>query len=192
MEQEARSGFGELGVDAAEATFQRTADVRYVGQFHEVEVPVPAGTLDDAALAQAIGGFHARHAQLYTFDMPWQQVELLTFRVRATTPRAPFEMRRVERGGPDASAAVKRHRPVWFDGEVVETTVYDGGLLRAGNELHGPAVIEESTTTVVVPLRYGLAVDDHRNYVMTRDTGERASTQREPSEAVAQAVGGAA
>ena len=51
-----------------------------------------------------------------------------------------------------------------------ETTVYDGARLRAGDRLHGPAIIEEATTTVVVPSRYELEVDEVRNYVMTRDT----------------------
>ena len=101
--------------------------------------------------------------------MPWQKVELLTFRLRATTPKAPFEMRRIESGGADPSGAIKRNRMAWFDGEAVDTTVYDGALLRAGNEFHGPAMIEETTTTVIVPTRYAVTVDEYRNYVMTRD-----------------------
>jgi N-methylhydantoinase A len=156
MEQEALDGFGALGIDAADVTFSRTADVRYVGQFHEVEVAVPEGAIDLPAIEAAIEGFHDKHKQLYTFNMPWQQVELLTFRLRATTPKAPFEMRRIESGGVDSTAAIKRQRRAWFDGEAVETTVYDGALLRAGNEFHGPAMIEEATTTVVVPSRYAV------------------------------------
>jgi N-methylhydantoinase A len=175
MEQEAIDGFGALGIDAADVTFSRTADVRYVGQFHEVEVAVPDGHVDGAVIERAIEGFHVKHKQLYTFNMPWQQVELLTFRLRATTPKAPFEMRRIEAGGPDASAAIKRQRSAWFDGQAVETTVYDGALLRAGNVFHGPAMIEEATTTVVVPSRYEVKVDEYRNYVMTRDEPSEAS-----------------
>lgn len=169
MQGEALAGFADLGVDAADVSFARTAELRYVGQFHEVEVPVPAGDLGDADIQAAIDGFHARHEQLYTFNMPWQQVELLTFRLRATTPKTPFEQRRIEAGGPDAASAVKRSRSAWFDGESVETTVYDGESLRAGNRFHGPAIIEEATTTVIVPSRYAVEVDTYRNYVMTRD-----------------------
>lgn len=187
MEQEAIEGFSALGVDAADVTFVRSADIRYVGQFHEVEVGVPDGELDGARMERAIDGFHDRHTQLYTFNMPWQQVEFLTFRLRATTPKVPFEMRRIESGDADASSAVKRTRTAWFDGEPIETTVYDGARLRAGNEFHGPAMIEEETTTVVVPSRYGVRVDAYRNYIMTRDevaSGDRAG--------VVEKVGGAA
>ncbi len=144
MEQEALEGFGALGIDATDVTFVRTADVRYVGRFHEVEVAAPDGEIDAPAIEQAIEGFHDKHKQLYTFNMPWQQVELLTFRLRATTPKAPFEMRRIESGGVDAAGAIKRTRRAWFDGEEVATTVYDGALLGAGNEFHGPAMIEEA------------------------------------------------
>jgi N-methylhydantoinase A len=188
MEQEAIAGFTAMGGDRDAITFARTADLRYVGQFHEVEVAVPAGDLADADIATAIEGFHQRHEGLYTFNMPWQQVELLTFRLRATTPKVPFELRRIEAGGPDASGALKRHRIACWEGRPVDTPVYDGALLRAGNEFHGPALIEETTTTVIVPPSYALHVDAFQNYVMTRD-GAAPAAAAEPQATI---VGGAA
>jgi len=187
MEREAIEGFAALDVEAGDVTFARSAEMRYVGQFHEVEVPVPDGVLGSDDISAAIDGFHARHEQLYTFNMPWQQVELLTFRLRATTPKAPFEMRQIEAGGPDASAAVKRTRSAWFDGTSVEAIVYDGARLRSGNRFHGPAIIEEATTTVIVPTRYAVEVDEFRNYVMTRDDAANAGTS-----SAAELAGGAA
>lgn len=191
MEAEAIAGFTALGVKAESVTFARTADVRYLGQFHEVEVSVPAGPIDEAAIEAALADFHKRHRQLYTFDMPWQQVELLTFRLRATTPKAPFSMRGIEAGGPDSSGALKRRRTVWFDGTPTDTPVYDGALLRAGNEFHGPAIIEETTTSVVIPPRYACRVDEVRNYVLTRDGAQVRGTGAAAGER-AQLVGGAA
>jgi N-methylhydantoinase A len=188
MEAEALAGFSALGVAADAVSFSRSADLRYVGQFHEVEVAVPLGELGADDVATAIDGFHARHKQLYTFSMPWQQVELLTFRLRATTPRAAFEMRRIETGGADASQALKRHRTAWFEGAPVDTPVYDGASLRAGDVFHGPAIVEEDTTTVVVPASYELRVDDFRDYVLTRD-GSLRSGPPDPAGAMA-VVGG--
>jgi N-methylhydantoinase A len=168
MEQEATAAFGEMGVDPGSITFARTADLRYVGQFHEVEVEVPPGDVGEAAIAATIDNFHERHLQLYTFNMTWQAIEFLTYRLRATTPKAPFELTRIDPTEGDVSRALKRHRMVWWDGEGRETPVYDGALLRAGDRFPGPAVIEETTTTVVVPPAYALEVDSYRNYVMTR------------------------
>jgi len=53
----------------------------------------------------------------------------------------------------------------------VDTPIYDGALLAAGHRLSGPAIIEETTTTVVIPSRYDCVVDDQKNYVLTRRAG---------------------
>lgn len=168
MAAEAVAGFAAMGVPPDAVTFHRTADLRYVGQFHEVEVEVPGGTLTAESIDEAVANFHARHEDLYTFNMPFQTVEFLTFRLRATTPKAAFELRRIEGGGGDASRAIKRTRTCRFDGRDVDTPVYDGAILRAGDRFDGPAIVEETTTTVVIPTRYGCNVDEYRNYVLSR------------------------
>ncbi len=192
MEQEAVAGFEEMGYRAEDVSFHRTADLRYIGQFHEVEVEMPmdpgqdlsdtaertfrASVFRDAggmrmldAVEEAIDNFHAKHYDLYTFNMPWQGVELLTFRLRATVPKAPFELHRIPRGGPDPSAALKSHRDCWFGGGRVSTPVFDGGRLQAGNRIAGPAIIEEPTTTVVIPGSFVATVDAQRSYHLTRN-----------------------
>jgi N-methylhydantoinase A/oxoprolinase/acetone carboxylase beta subunit len=88
--------------------------------------------------------------------------------VRNSTPKAPFSMRRIEAGDGDPSRALKRSRTCRFEGRDVETPVYDGERLHAGDRFEGPAIIEEPTTTVVIPARYGCAVDEYRNYVLDR------------------------
>lgn len=192
MEREAIAGFKEMGYAANDVSFTRTADLRYIGQFHEVEVAVPVGPNADPvaaaeatvkatvfrdpgglrmldAVEEAIENFHAKHHDLYTFNMPWQGVELLTFRLRATLPRAPFELSRIAHGSADASHAVKTERGCWFGGEQVATPIYDGGSLLAGNTIAGPAIIEEPTTTVVIPASYTATVDEERSYHLVRN-----------------------
>ena len=177
MEREATEGFAELGVAAEQVTFNRSADLRYVGQFHEVEVEIPGGEMAEEAMEVAAENFHDRHEALYTFKMPWQEVEFLTFRLRATIPKAAFELTRIAEGAEDSREALKRTRHAWFDGNEVEVPVYDGELLRAGNRFRGPALIEETTTTVVVPPRYEVTVDPWKNYVLRRDTAATAEGQ---------------
>jgi N-methylhydantoinase A len=199
MEQEAIAGFEQMGYAATDVSFERTADLRYIGQFHEVEVAVPVGRGEDPmaaaestvkasvfrdpgglrmldAVEEAIENFHAKHHDLYTFNMPWQGVELLTFRLRATVPRAPFELSRIAEGGADASQAIKGERTCWFAGEEIATPIYDGGKLLAGNQIAGPAIIEEPTTTVVIPASYSATVDGERSYHLSRT----AATSNEP------------
>ena len=192
MEQEAIAGFQDMGYEASEVAFSRTADLRYIGQFHEVEVEMPmdpgqdpvstaestfrASVFRDAggmrmldAVEEAIENFHTKHYDLYTFNMPWQGVELLTFRLRATVPRAPFELHRIALGGSDPSAALKAHRRCWFAGKAVSTPIFDGSKLLAGNRIPGPAIIEEPTTTVVIPESYVATVDEQRCYHLARN-----------------------
>ena len=168
MEQEALEAFRPMRIPQDQVTFQRTADMRYTGQFHEVEVEVAGGKLSSGELETALQNFNRKHEDLYTFNMPWKGVEFMTFRLRATAPKAPFHLRRIGQGKEDASAAVKRHRPCWFKGREANTPVYDGDKLLAGSRLPGPAIIEENTTTVVVPESFSCLVDPWKNYVLTR------------------------
>ena len=142
--------------------------MRYIGQFHEVEVDVDGGDFDGKSLIQASGAFGAKHNELFTFAMPWKGVELLTLRVKATTPNAPFKLPEIASGGSDASAAKKSNRQCYFGDGFVDVQVYDGSKLLADNEIPGPAIIEETTTTVVVPENYDCLVNANKNYVLTR------------------------
>lgn len=150
-----------------------------------MEVDVASGPITTATVEAATTELHRKHEQLYTFNMPWQGIEFLTFRVRATIRRTPFELPQVEAGDGDAELALKRQRTCWFDGVPVDTPVYDGALLRAGDTLSGPAIIEETTTTVVIPGRYDCAVDAQRQYILTRRAGAPDQAQGMRLEALA-------
>ncbi len=168
MEAEALASFRAHGVGAKDVVLKRTADLRYVGQFHEVETDVPNGPLTREAVAAAGDRFARKHEELYTFAMPWKPVEILTLRLKASTPNAPFALPQVEQGGPDPIGARKRRRTCRLNGRDVDTQVYDGEKVLAGNVITGPAIIEETTTTVVIPEAYVCSVDKYKNYVLTR------------------------
>jgi N-methylhydantoinase A len=168
MEAEALAGFRANGIAPEQVVFLRSAEMRYGGQFHEVEVELSGGDFTAEGLDSTVNEFHKQHEKLYTFQMPWKSAEFLTFRLRATVPRAPFHLRRIDAGVPDRAPAVKRRRRCWFDGQEVDTPVYDGTRLLAGARFRGPAIIEETTTTVVVPASFDCAVDQWKNYLLTR------------------------
>jgi N-methylhydantoinase A len=168
MEAEALESFRAHGVAAKDVVLKRTADLRYAGQFHEVEAEVANGAVTREAVDAAAEHFARKHEELYTFAMPWKQVEILTLRLKASTPSPAFALPKVAQGGPDAKPAFKRQRLCRFNGRDVETAVYDGEKVRAGNVITGPVIIEETTTTVVVPAAYTCSVDAYKNYVLTR------------------------
>ncbi len=67
------------------------------------------------------------------------------------------------------SGAIKGVRPPWFPerGDFVETTVYDRYRLAVGDELAGPAVVEEDGSTLVVGSGATARVAPSGNIVMT-------------------------
>jgi len=168
MEQEALEASRSMHVPSGQVVFTRSADTRYIGQFHEVEVEMARGKLGPGDIETALQSFHQKHEELYTFNMHWKGVEFLTFRLKAVAPKAPFHLRQIGQGGRDASAALKRRRSCWFNGREMDTPVYDGDKLLAGNLIQGPAIIEESTTTVVIPETFSCSIDERKNYVLTR------------------------
>ena len=168
LEAEAQTAFKQHGVPPDKIILTRSADLRYVGQFHEVEVDMAGGKITREAVDTAAAGFARKHEELYTFAMPWKAVEILTLRLKATTPNAPFALPQVAKGDADPKPALKRRRTCRFNGRDVDTPIYDGEKVLAGNVISGPAIIEETTTTVVIPEAYVCSVDKYKNYILTR------------------------
>ncbi|HXX09401.1 MAG TPA: hydantoinase/oxoprolinase family protein [Pseudolabrys sp.] len=168
LEAEALTAFKQHGVPPDKVILKRSADLRYVGQFHEVEVDMAGGKITREAVDAAAAGFARKHEELYTFAMPWKAVEILTLRLKATTPNAPFALPQVAKGDADPKPALKRRRTCRFEGRDVDTPIYDGEKVLAGNVISGPAIIEETTTTVVIPQAYVCSVDKYKNYILTR------------------------
>ncbi|MFQ5802743.1 MAG: hypothetical protein ACE5JQ_07620 [Candidatus Methylomirabilales bacterium] len=160
-----------MKIAGAGVVLTRTADMRYVGQFHEVEVEMASGRLVAEHVEGATANFHKRHHELYSFSMTFRGVEFLNFRVRATAQKAPFKLEEVPRGDKSPQGALKRRRNCIFNGRPLDTPVFEGEKIQAGNVIAGPAIIEEKTTTVVVPPSFDCSTDRFKTYVLRRRQG---------------------
>lgn len=169
LTEKAVADFKEGHVAPSELIFARTAHMRYGGQFHEIEVPLPSELRSPEDIQTVLKTFHARHKELYTFDLPQRGIEFLTFWLRATVARRlDLKAAPPARGQADPTAAFKRARRCLFREDWVETPCYDGARLRAENLIPGPAIIEEEATTVVVPDGFICAVDASGSYLLRR------------------------
>lgn len=166
MEAEAIAAMKAIQVAESDVILTRTADMRYVGQFHEVEVNLASGNLTGQHIEEAVTQFHKRHEELYAFSMSFRAVEFLTFRVKASARKPPFKLEEIPGGEKSPEAALKRHRSCTFDGRSFDTPVYNGEKIRARNLIQGPAVIEERMTTVVIPKAFACKVDPFKNYIL--------------------------
>jgi N-methylhydantoinase A len=171
METEAREVLAEIGIAPRDTVFRRSMEMRYVGQFHEMEVfDVPPGEIGAKDLDEITEAFHKRHKDLFTFNMPGREVEFLNVRLKATARQERLKLAEIPRATGGAAEALKRRRPVLWDlaKGYEETPIYDGTKLACGHKIPGPAVIEEPATTVVIPGSYVCAVDGVKNYILSR------------------------
>ena len=169
LRDRALATFREEQVDGADVTLDYSADLRYVGQFNEVEVPgFSGGTADSAAWEQLVDQFHRLHDERYGYSLPHAEVELINLRLSATGATKKPVTQKHELGGPAADHARKGERPAWFDNRMVTVPVYDGLALQPGNRLPGPAIVEQPTTTIVLPGDTGLSCDQWGNYLLEK------------------------
>jgi len=166
MERQGRATLKAEGIASAAQRFLCSMDLRYLGQYHEVNVGVPAKLLQDwKAIRER---FHARHDALYGYALREEgtPVELLNLRLTAigVTRKAPLE--REPRGKASCAHALKGKRSVHVEGRFAKVPVYDGERLGHGNRLAGPAVIESANTTIVVPRDWSASYDALGNCVL--------------------------
>ncbi len=153
--------FAGEGLEPGQVTFARSADMRYAGQEHTVNVPIPK----DDAMDEIQRCFHDLHEQLYTFRLP-APIEFVNFRVAGFGAVRKPELARVPANG-DASSALKGVRDVDFD-ELGrrEARIYERSQLGAGAELEGPAVVEEPAASTVVFPDQRLRVDEYGSLII--------------------------
>jgi N-methylhydantoinase A len=130
----------------------RYADLRYVGQSYELEVPLP-WPLNAASIPQAVADFHTLHRQIYGHSRPTHAVEFVNLR---TVHSAPLPSPQLASGVTTGSLAIARQgsRRAYFDElqRYDDTPVYARHLLPVGAAFAGPAIVEQpDTTTVVYP-----------------------------------------
>lgn len=149
----------------------RTADLRYFGQAFEVRVPIAAGPVGQTLADAAAADFHGAHRALYGYDFradPRQQVEWVNLRVTGIGPIQRPRLATLAAGDGNASRAVTGRRPVIFGRAAgpVDTTIYWRPELAAGDEVAGPAIIEEYGATIPVHPGFTAHVDGFGNLLV--------------------------
>jgi N-methylhydantoinase A len=141
------------GHGADELATEAVAAIRYDGQSYAVEIARPA--LDDPPALGA--AFRALHERLYGFatDEPW---ELVALRLCVSVPRD----RAVPgvRPGPDKAGPVGTSDCVFDTSGPMPTPRHARDSLAAGRTIDGPAIVEDSWSTVVLPPGASLTPDE--------------------------------
>lgn len=130
-------------------TMEYIADVRYLGQAFDVATRVEPGQTPTAAITSS---FHREHRRLYGHSSPGLPIEILSLRLQM---RGSLERPGGRRVPTHASSQEPQYRrPIFYRGREYSAAIYDLALLTPGFHGAGPAVIEQETTTVLVPPGY--------------------------------------
>ena len=152
----------------------RSLDMRYQGVESTINVIRP----DDGDYARL---YEELHQQLYGYIHEGRGVEITAARVEVigTTPDPPEELSEVVSRHPQPTEMTE----TWFDGQACQTAVFDRRDLHAGDQLTGPAIVCEPTSTVIIDPGFGAEITA-RGEILLTDTGqsntEQVSTEADP------------
>ncbi len=162
LERTGATALEEDGVETGRITFERAADLRYVGQEYSVNVPLPGDEPVDPRVAAV--AFHEAHRARYGHAMPDASVEFVNLRVAAigTISRWPWTRRPPPREGDGRLG----QRTVVFDGVKHDTPALLRHGISASDRLAGPLLIHEDSATTVIPPGWKARVDDCLNLLV--------------------------
>jgi N-methylhydantoinase A len=143
--------------------------MRYLGQAYEINVPLPAGELNDGSRATLIEDFHKAHERIYGRRHGQGRVQFVNIiltvfgRVRAVLHP---ELVRAE-GQPKPIT----HARTWFRGKPYDDCpCYDRDTILAGHEWSGPGVVAGRDSTIVIPPGWSAQCDSFGNILITKSS----------------------
>jgi N-methylhydantoinase A len=158
LDEAGRRRMKEEGVPTGAVRVAYAADMRYVGQAYELEVPISVPVTPER-IPLILSAFHGVHERVYGYARTQQPVEFVNFRAVHTYPLPPPALAPTARAGGRLDDARVGERRAFFDGAFVPTAIYDRGRLPTGARVAGPAIVEQPDTTTVIPPGQAALVD---------------------------------
>lgn len=157
LKRRAEEWFEENRAGDGEGELEISGDMRYLRQNYELNVSLPGPVLKGEDVSRIEDDFHETHERVYGHGAPGELIQVVNLRVRAVKklpkPRLP-EMEETGRFAEETGRRQVRFKDGWR-----ETSLYHRDRLRSGHEIEGPAVIEETESTVLLPPGWRLEVD---------------------------------
>jgi N-methylhydantoinase A len=139
--------------------------MRYKGQAHELNIAIDLkqrhSPLSDL--------FHTAHQSRYGYQQVAEVVEIVTIRLTAVAPHTPPPLPQHPATQHDVATAVIAEKLVWFQQSPHRSPLYDRAKLGTGHQFHGPAIVTQYDTTIVIPPGWVTAVDSFHNLIVTRN-----------------------
>jgi N-methylhydantoinase A len=170
LEAEGRHALEASGGAGGQIVFERSADMRYVGQEHSVAVKLPANVAGEAMRAEVKALFDAAHQQRYSHSARDEAADVVSLRVTAIGRLGKPDLPRIGAGeSTPPSGARAGSRLVTFDEShgPIATAVYSRDGLLAGNVIDGPAVVQEAASITLIAPGDRARVNEYGHIVLT-------------------------
>lgn len=143
--------------------FERSVDVRFVGQGSETNIPIPEDDFRAIEKQEIRQRFDKEYERLYGRTYPDSPMEFINFKVRASLPQRLLQLPKMDRKAGSLKDAEKGKRDAYsgIAGGFIPFTVYDRYRLFPGARFPGPAIIEERESTVIVGEDATISVDEY-------------------------------
>ena len=173
LESEGRALLAAAGI--AEISVTCSADMRYLGQRYEVNVPLPGSHLEPGLLPSLHDTFYAAYRQRYGREIREVPVETVSWRLNVSGPRPRLDVvwpTPAAALGEGATGSPRGERVVFFPkslvpgDESVSCRVFERAALSPGTQITGPAVLEDQESTTVVPPQATVRVDNDRMLII--------------------------
>lgn len=152
METDARAVLAETA-PGVQGHARRSADMRYAGQGFEVTVDLPDGPYDASAEHEVLAAFEKRYAQSFGRVVPDGRPELVNIRILVEAVVDTASVPRIEDFDREADRPEASRNILVGTGETVATArILHKTALRPGAPVTGPAMIEEDSSSLFVPV----------------------------------------
>ena len=170
MEEELTDQFLNDGLTESAISFQRSGDLRYVGQGYELRITYADGLLNDDSLQGIFDQFHIQHRAEYGHDFPDSAIEIVNARVTGIGQMPKISQPEDINSGTQESALMKSGSCMFrVDNhlEEFETMFYQRDKLPLEHSIAGPAIIIQQDSTTVVPPNNQFVSDKAGNMIIS-------------------------
>ena len=174
IEDQAKRQLSRDGIPESERRIHRLLEMRYQGQFSEIAVPVKAGPLGKSDPDEIVTDFEKLYLSAFGPGSLWSEgrVEVAAFRIEAIGLRNIPQVGLAPRPCPATAPSSRKREMYWpTEGRFLSTPVLHGDSLSPKQVISGPAAVDLTTTSALVPPGWICTCDSTGSLVMSSRGG---------------------
>ncbi|MCX6154138.1 MAG: hydantoinase/oxoprolinase family protein [Candidatus Kapabacteria bacterium] len=157
------------GISADNIEYQAIMDLRYIGQYHEVQLNVGWENIVTGNLDSIANLFHDEHNRLFGYSLrEGADIESINIRLRCTGKIDKPKLLSDNEMHVSLDYSYKGLRSVFIPERdtMVEIPVYNGDMQIVKQEIVGPAIIEKVNTSIFVSDSWNCIMDEYGSFLV--------------------------